>query len=117
MSVGGKIHFGTLSFIADDSVWLREAPLDVEALPVCGRTHFSASSYGVLLRQPSAPYQVVAYPTIECRRKRSRRSRLQRWIRHAMATKAVAEHVTVLEFDEPALDLSEGSLGDSSEGS
>ena len=40
MSVGGEVHFGAISFIADDSGWLREAALDVEALPIRGATHF-----------------------------------------------------------------------------
>ena len=40
MLVDGEIHFGTLRFIADDSVWFREAPLDVEVLPVCVGAHF-----------------------------------------------------------------------------
>ena len=52
--VGGQeIRLGTLTFIADDSAWLQEAPLDVDALPVRGATHFRACVRGVLLRQPS----------------------------------------------------------------
>ena len=47
-------------------------------------------------------------------RKRSGCSRLQHWIKHAMATQATTEHVVALEFNKPALDLSNGSLGDSS---
>ena len=55
MLIGDEIRFGTLRFIADDSAWLHEAPLDVEALPIHGGTYFRASSYRVLLRQHSAP--------------------------------------------------------------
>ena len=33
---GHEIRLGALVFVADDSAWLQEAPLDVEALPVCG---------------------------------------------------------------------------------
>jgi hypothetical protein len=47
--LGREIHLGALTFIADDSAWLQEAPLDVEALPIHGVTHFRASSCGVLL--------------------------------------------------------------------
>ena len=34
MVQGREIRLGELIFIVDDSVWLQEAPLDVEALPV-----------------------------------------------------------------------------------
>ena len=54
---GREIRLGALTFIVDDSAWLQEAPLDVDALPVRGATHFSACVHGVLLRQPSTPYQ------------------------------------------------------------
>ena len=37
---GREIRLGALTFIADDSAWLHEAPLDVDALPVRGATHF-----------------------------------------------------------------------------
>ena len=37
---GREIRLGALTFIADDSTWLQEAPLDVDALPVRGATHF-----------------------------------------------------------------------------
>ena len=40
---------------------------------------------------------------------------MQRWIKHCVAIQATLEHVAALEFDEPALDLFDGSLGDSSE--
>ena len=33
---GREIRLGALTFIADDSAWLQEAPLDVDALPVRG---------------------------------------------------------------------------------
>ena len=75
----------------------------------------SHRSYGVLLWQPSGPYRVAARPTITRRRRRSGRSRLQHWIKHPVATQATTEHVESLEFDEPALDLSNGSLGNSLE--
>ena len=50
---GREIRLGALTFIADDSAWLQEAPLDVDTLPVHGATHFRACVRGVLLRQPS----------------------------------------------------------------
>ena len=54
--VGREFGLGALTFVADDSAWIQEAPLDVEALPVRGSSHFRASSCGVLLRWPSSPY-------------------------------------------------------------
>ena len=48
-----EIRLGALTFIADNSAWLQEAPLDIDALPVRGATHFRACVRGVLLRQPS----------------------------------------------------------------
>ena len=50
-----EIRFGSLTFIADDSAWLQEAPLDVEALPIRGSTHFRADARGILIRQESSP--------------------------------------------------------------
>ena len=50
LAEGREIHFGALVFVADDSAWLQEAPLDVEALPVHGATHFRACVHEVLLR-------------------------------------------------------------------
>ena len=49
--MGHQILFGALSFIVDDSTWLRDAPLDVEALPRRGATHFCADARGILLLQ------------------------------------------------------------------
>ena len=40
---GREIRLGALAFIADDSAWLQEAPLDIDALPVRGATHFWAA--------------------------------------------------------------------------
>ena len=83
-----EIRLGALTFIVDDSAWLQEAPLDVDALPVRGATHFRACIRGVLLRQPSTQYRSapVSPPrSISHRRKRSGRSRLQKWVRHVVA--------------------------------
>ena len=41
---GREIRLGALTFVADDSAWLQEAPLDVDALPVRGATHFGRVS-------------------------------------------------------------------------
>ena len=50
MVEGREIRLGAVTFVADDSAWLQEAPLDVDALPVRGVTNFSS----VRPRRPSA---------------------------------------------------------------
>ena len=57
MAEGGEIHLGALVFVSDDSAWLQEAPLDVDALPVRVAMHFRTCVRGVLLRQPSTQYR------------------------------------------------------------
>ena len=79
MVEGREIHLGALTFIADDSAWLQEAPLDIDALPVRGATHFRACVRDVLLRQPSTLYRSTPAPSflpVSRQRKRSGRSRL-----------------------------------------
>ena len=56
LDLGREIRLGALVFIVDDSTWLQEAPLNVEALPIRGAAHFCASACGVLLCQPSTQY-------------------------------------------------------------
>ena len=103
MAEGREIHLGALVFITDDSAWLQEAPLDIGALPVRGATHFCACVRGVLLWQPSTQYRSapVASPRpVSRRRKRSGRSRLQRWVRHAVARQSATPQVVAIEPDE-----------------
>lgn len=93
--MGREILFGALSFIVDDSAWLRDASLEVEALPSRGATHFRAGARGVLLLQQSAPVSI--FSRVTRRNKRSRRPRLQRWVRHAQARQNASSQVAVLE--------------------
>jgi len=93
--MGHEILFGALSFIVDDSAWLRDAPLDVEALPSRGATHFRAGAHGILLLQQLAPMSTFA--PVARRNKRSRRPRLQRWLQHAQARQSASSQVAVLE--------------------
>ena len=118
---GREICLGALTFIADDSAWLQEASLDVDTLPVCGATHFHACVCGVLLRQPSTQYRPVfvssSHPASR-RHKRSGRSRLQRWVRHAVARQSTTPQITEIEPDETLyglFDLSTGSIETASE--
>ena len=88
LAKGHEIRLGALVFIANDSAWLQEVPLDVEALPVRGATHFRACVCGVLLRPPLTQYRsapvLTSLPAAR-RSKRSGRSRLQRWVKHVVA--------------------------------
>ena len=121
MVEGREIRLGALIFIANDSAWLQEAPLDVDALPVRGAMHFRACVRGVLLRQPSTPYRStplsVTLP-VSHQRKRSGRSRLQRWVRHAVARQTATTQVAAIEPDESLyglFDMSTGSVETASE--
>ena len=105
---GHEIRLGALTIIADESAWLQEALLDVDALPVRGATHFCACVRGVLLRQPSTHYRlapVLSSLPVSRRRKRSGRSRLQRWVRHAVARQSATPQVAAIEPDESMLIL------------
>ena len=97
---GREICLGALTFIANDSAWLQEAPLDIDALPIRGATHFRACVRGVLRWQPATQYRSVVVSAslpASCRRKRSGRSRLQRWVRHAVARQSATPQVTAIE--------------------
>ena len=112
---GREIRLGALTFIADDSAWLQEAPLDIDALPIRGATHFRACIRGVLLRQPSTQYRsapVLSPHSVSHRRKRSGRSRLQRWVRHAVARQSAAPQVATIEPDESLCGLFNWLRGD-----
>ena len=112
---GREIRLGVLTFIADDSAWLQEAPLDVDALPVRGATHFRACVRGVLLRQPSTQYRsapVSSPRSVSHWRKRSGRSRLQRWVRHAVDRQLAAPQVAAIEPDESLCGLFDWLRGD-----
>ena len=103
MAEGREIRLGALVFVTDDSAWLQEAPLDVDALPARGATHFHACVRGVLLWQPSTQYQSTptAFPFPATRRsKRTGRSRIQWWVKHAVARQSATPQVAALEPDE-----------------
>ena len=77
---GREIRLGALTFVADNSAWLQEAPLDVDALPVRGVTHFRVCVRGILLRQPSTQYRSATASStllVVRHRKRSGQSRLK----------------------------------------
>ena len=121
LAEGCVIRLGVLVFVADDSAWLQEAPLDIDVLPIRGATHFRACVRGVLLRQPSIPYRstlVSSSLPVSHQRKRSGRSRLQWWVRHAVARQSATPQVAAIEPDETLyglFDLSAGSAETASE--
>ena len=121
LAEGREIRLGALVFVADDSTWLQEAPLDVDALPIRRAMHFRACVRGVLLRQPSTRYRSapMASPLPVARRsKRSGRSRLQRWVKHAVARQSATPQVAAIEPDETLygrFDLSTSSVETASE--
>lgn len=111
---GREIRLIALVFIVDDSSWLQEAPLDIEALPIHGATHFRACVRGVLLRQPLTQYRSTpAVPSLPAARrcKRSGRSRLQRWVKHAVACQLDTPQVATIEREESIYGLFDMSTG------
>ena len=116
LAEGREIRLSALVFVADDSAWLQEAPLDVDALPIRGATHFRACVRGVLLRQPSTQYRSAPMASTlpaARRSKRSGRLRLQRWVKRAVARQSATPQVAAIEPDETLyslFDLSTGSI-------
>src|SRR3954471_14949470 len=68
-------HFGSLAFIADDSAWLVDSPLQAQLLPSRGSVHFRAGESGVLHLQLSAHHQAPAWLFVRHKNKRSGRPR------------------------------------------
>src|SRR3954465_14677469 len=70
---GEMIFFGSLAFVADDSAWLADAPLQAQLLPSRGSVHFQADGSGALrLELPVRPQAQALWPTC-CKKKRSGR--------------------------------------------
>ena len=108
LAEGRVIRLDALVFVANDSAWLQEAPLDYEALLVRGATHFRACVRSVLLRQPATQYRSApmgaSLPPVR-RHKRSSRSWFQWWVKHAVARHSATHQVTAIEPDETLYDL------------
>src|SRR3954463_12808045 len=67
--------FGSLSFIADDSAWLTDSPLQAQLLPSRGSVHFRADESGALRLQLPVHPQIKALLTSRHKKKRSGRPR------------------------------------------
>ena len=64
-----EMFFLSLAFVADDSAWLADAPLQVQLLPSRDSVHFRADESGALRLQLPAQHQAqVLLPT--CRKKK-----------------------------------------------
>src|SRR4051812_27559008 len=73
--VGEILCFGSLAFIADDSAWLADSPLQAQLLPSRGSIHFRADESGALRLQPSAHRQAPALLSVHRKKNRSGRPR------------------------------------------
>src|ERR1041385_6379335 len=73
--VGEVFCFGSLAFIADDSAWLADSPLQGQLLPSRGGVHFRADESGALRLQLSAHRQAPALLSVRHKKKRSGRPR------------------------------------------
>lgn len=89
------MFFGSIGFTADDSVWLPEAPMDGDSLPVRSNTHFLANNSGVLILQELVPYRVVGSLAIRHHRKSSSKPHLH----HASRRLAVQQVMMVHPSD------------------
>src|ERR1041385_2523113 len=73
--VGEVFRLGSLAFIADDSAWLADSPLQAQLLPSRGTVHFRADESGDLRLQLSAYRQAPALLSVRHKKKRSGRPR------------------------------------------
>src|ERR1044072_5343798 len=79
---GEPFFFGPLAFVADDSAWLADAPLQVQLLPSRGSVHFRADESGALRLQLPARHQAQALLPTCHKKKRSGRPRVPYRSRH-----------------------------------
>ena len=73
---GKTFFFGSLAFVADDSAWLADAPLQAQLLPSRVSVHFRADESGALRLQLPARPQIQALLPICREKKRSGRPRV-----------------------------------------
>src|SRR3954466_1928974 len=72
---GEMFFFGSLAFMADDSSWLADSPLQAQLLPSRGSMHFRADESGALRLQLPARSQIQALLPSCRKKKRSGRPR------------------------------------------
>src|SRR3954462_10879221 len=72
---GEMFFFGSMAFMADDSAWLADSPLQAQLLPSRGSVHFRADESGALRLQLPAHSQIKALLHSCRKKKRSGRPR------------------------------------------
>src|SRR3954464_4214915 len=72
---GEMFFFGSLAFMADDSAWLADSPLQAQLLPSRGSVHFQADVSGALRLQLPTRHQIQALSPAHRKKKRSGRPR------------------------------------------
>src|SRR3954470_18451228 len=95
--VGEVFRFGSLAFIADDSAWLVDSPLQAQLLPSRGSVHFRADELGALRLQLSAHRQAPMLLSVRHKKKRSGRPRA-----HYRRKSVKIEQVAVIDSVESA---------------
>src|SRR3954462_3213871 len=73
--LGETFFFGSLAFVADDSAWLADAPLQAQLLPSRGSVHFQADGSGALRLQLPVLPRAQALRPVGRKKKRSGRPR------------------------------------------
>src|SRR3954467_10425998 len=67
---GEMFFFGSLAFMADDSAWLADSPLQAQLLPSRGSVHFRADESGALrLQLPARPQIQALLPSFRKKKK------------------------------------------------
>src|SRR4051812_11422408 len=66
---GEMFYFGSLAFVANDSAWLEDSPLQAQLLPPRGSVHFRADGSGALRLKLPAQRQAQV-PLSVCRKKK-----------------------------------------------
>src|ERR1041385_4083089 len=95
--VGEVFRLGSLAFIADDSAWLADSPLQAQLLPSRGSVHFRADESGALRLQLSAHRQAPALLSVRHKKKRSGRPRA-----HHRGKSVKIQQVAVIDSVESA---------------
>src|SRR3954468_17132701 len=95
--VGEVFRFGSLAFIANDSAWLADSPLQAQLLPSRGSVHFRAAESGLLRLQPLAHRQAPALLSAHHKKKRSGRPRT-----HHRGKSVKVQQVAVIDSVESA---------------
>src|ERR1041385_2312474 len=95
--VGEVFRFGSLAFIADDSAWLADSPLQAQLLPSRGSVHFRADESGALRLQLSGHRQEPALLSVRHKTKRSGRPRA-----HHRGKSVKVQQVAVIDSVESA---------------